>query len=162
MVAGVKYYQDQNKSVTPNPRCCFVIWINICNILQTIVETMSNPKTDRDNSLGTVLDGPAPDIDVEAKAELFDLLGHAHMIPILHEFAFNPGPSRFSDLRNRLDVPQTTLTDRLQELTDSGFLVRRSYDEIPPRVEYTATDKTTDLTPMFEYLCRWAVHHQGD
>ncbi|WP_227779293.1 winged helix-turn-helix transcriptional regulator [Haladaptatus pallidirubidus] len=30
----------------------------------------------------------------------------------------------------------------------------------PPRVEYTATEKTTDLTPMFEYFCRWGVYHQ--
>ncbi|XVH33012.1 winged helix-turn-helix transcriptional regulator [Haloferacaceae archaeon DSL9] len=81
------------------------------------------------------------------------------MIPILHEFESNPGPRRFSELQKKLGIPQTTLTDRLQELTDLGFISRKSYDEIPPRVEYTATEKTADLAPAFEYLCRWGIHH---
>lgn len=107
-----------------------------------------------------MLAGPTPEIDVEEKEELFDLFGRAHVIPILNEFASASDPMRFTDLRSRLDIPPTTLTERLQELTDADFITRRSYDEIPPRVEYSATEKTTDLVPMFEYLCRWAVYHQ--
>lgn len=82
------------------------------------------------------------------------------MISILHEFESDPGPRRFSELQEILDVPSTTLTTRLQELTAEGFITRTSYDEIPLRVEYTATQKTLDLAPMFEYLCRWGVTHE--
>lgn len=119
--------------------------------------------TDADSSseglLAVTFHGPAPEIDVDAKIELFDLLGRAHVVPILHLFASDPGPHRFTDVRDRLGVPPTTLTDRLGELTAAGFLTRRSHDEIPPRVEYTATEQTTDLDPMFEYLCRWGARH---
>lgn len=121
---------------------------------------MSYPDQDAERMLDVTFSGPTPEFNVEAKAELFDFLGQAHMIPILHEFESNPGPRRFSEIQEELEIPPTTLTDRLQELTAFGFITRKSYDEIPPRVEYTATEKTTDLTPMFEYLCRWGVHHQ--
>jgi DNA-binding HxlR family transcriptional regulator len=82
------------------------------------------------------------------------------MIPILHEFESNMGPRRFTELKEKLDVPETTLTERLQELTESGFITRESFDEIPPRVEYSATQKTKDLTPAFEYLSRWGIHYE--
>lgn len=121
---------------------------------------MAYPDQETAELLDVTFTGPTPEFDVEAKADLFDRLGQAHMIPILHEFESNPGPRRFSELEEALEVPPTTLTDRLQELTALGFITRTSYDEIPPRVEYAATEKTTDLTPMFEYLCRWGVHHQ--
>lgn len=121
---------------------------------------MSHPEENTENMLDVTFSGSTPEFDVEAKAELFNQLGQAHMIPILHEFESNPGPRRFSDLQEELEIPPTTLTDRLQELTASEFITRKSYDEIPPRVEYTATEKTTDLTPMFEYLCRWGIYHQ--
>jgi DNA-binding HxlR family transcriptional regulator len=103
---------------------------------------------------------PTPEYDIDRKAVLFKQLGQAHMIPILHEFESNPGPRRFTELKEKLDVPETTLTDRLQELTESGFITRESFDEIPPRVEYTATQKTQDLTPAFEYLSRWGIHYE--
>lgn len=100
-----------------------------------------------------------PVYDIEKKERLFKQLGQAHMIPLLHEFESNSEPRRFSDLKAALEIPETTLTDRLQELTDAGFITRESYDEIPPRVEYTATEKTTDLQPAFEYLSRWGIYY---
>jgi len=116
-----------------------------------------------DASLSTVLkDTATPDIDIEAKTRLFDLLSRAHTIPILHAFAISSDAYRFNELEDRLDVPPTTLTDRLRELTDADFLTRRSYDEIQPRVEYAATEKTVALKPMFEFLCAWAVHYRHD
>ncbi|MFH5801891.1 winged helix-turn-helix transcriptional regulator [Haladaptatus sp. CMAA 1911] len=121
---------------------------------------MSYPDSFPDDSFLTALENtPEPSIDVEAKTQLFTLLGSAHTLPILHEFAFSAEPRRFNELQDRLNVPTTTLTDRLQELTDADFLRRQSYDEIPPRVEYTATEKTTNLKPLFEFLCAWAVYH---
>jgi hypothetical protein len=42
------------------------------------------------------------------------------------------------------NVPKT-LTARLQELVKFGFMVRKSYNEIPPRVDYELTQKGRDL-----------------
>ena len=56
----------------------------------------------------------------------------------------------------------TTLSKRLSELTDAGLLTRRSYDEIPPRVEYEPTAAADDLAPVFIHLYEWASVHDLD
>jgi DNA-binding HxlR family transcriptional regulator len=121
---------------------------------------MTRSEDSPESMLDVSFSTPAPSFDVSNKERLFKQLGQAHMVPILHEFESNPGPRRFSELQEKLEIPQTTLTSRLQELTELGFVSRTSYDEIPPRVEYTATKMTTDLAPAFEYLCRWAAYYE--
>jgi DNA-binding HxlR family transcriptional regulator len=93
-------------------------------------------------------------------AELLDLLGKAHAMAVLSEFAFSEGPLRFSDLEERLDVAPNTLSARLKELTAAGLLDRRAYDEIPPRVEYTPTEKAGALFPVFAHLHHWAMEYE--
>ena len=117
----------------------------------------SNP--DSKDILDVTFSTPTPEYDGDRKAALFELLGQAHMIPLLHEFESRTEPHRFSELRERLDAPETTLTDRLRQLTELGFVTRTQYDEIPPRVEYTATEKTLALAPAFEYLSRWGIYY---
>jgi DNA-binding HxlR family transcriptional regulator len=92
-------------------------------------------------------------------AELLDLLGKVHAMSILGAFAFAEGPLRFGDLESDLGVPPNTLSTRLRELTDAGLLTRRAYDEIPPRVEYTPTEKAEALFPVFAHLHHWAVEY---
>lgn len=93
-------------------------------------------------------------------AELLDLLGKAHAMAVLSAFAFAEGPLRFSELEDQLGISPNTLTERLKELTAAGLLDRRSYDEIPPRVEYTATERAEDLFPVFAHLHHWAIEHE--
>jgi DNA-binding HxlR family transcriptional regulator len=95
-------------------------------------------------------------------AELLDLLGKAHAMAVLSEFAFAEGPLRFSDLEAALDVAPNTLSTRLQELTAAGLLDREAYDEVPPRVEYTPTPKAAALFPVFAHLHHWAIEHDLD
>jgi DNA-binding HxlR family transcriptional regulator len=92
-------------------------------------------------------------------ADLLDLLGRAHAMEILSAFAFAEEPLRFSDLEGRLGVAPNTLSARLSELTDAGLLDREAYDEIPPRVEYTPTDRAETLFPVFAHLHHWAMEH---
>ena len=93
-------------------------------------------------------------------AELLDLLGKAHTMAVLSEFAFAEGPLRFSDLEAELGIAPNTLSTRLGELTDAGLLERDAYDEVPPRVEYTPTAKAESLFPAFAHLHHWAIDHE--
>ncbi|WP_440989497.1 winged helix-turn-helix transcriptional regulator [Haloarchaeobius baliensis] len=95
----------------------------------------------------------------ETVATLLDLLGKAHTMAVLSTFAFTDGPLRFSDLEAELDIAPNTLSARLQELTEAGLLDRTAYDEIPPRVEYTPTEKAEALFPVFAHLHHWAIEH---
>ena len=92
-------------------------------------------------------------------AELLDLLGKTHTMAVLSAFAFAEGALRFSDLETELDVAPNTLSTRLQDLTEAGLLDREAYDEVPPRVEYTPTEKAQSLFPVFAYLHHWAIEH---
>jgi DNA-binding HxlR family transcriptional regulator len=93
-------------------------------------------------------------------AELLDLLGKAHTMAVLSEFAFAEGALRFSDLEAELGVAPNTLSTRLRELTEAGLLERDAYDEVPPRVEYTPTAKAESLFPVFAHLHHWAIEHE--
>lgn len=90
-------------------------------------------------------------------AELFAVLGQPHTLEILHVFEASAGAAlRFSELEARLRISPKTLSQRLKTLVEAGFLARRAYNEIPPRVEYQPTAKTEELGELFSALDRWA------
>lgn len=91
--------------------------------------------------------------------ELFQVLGKAHMLDVLHIFHSDPTPHRFVDIQERLRLSPNTLSERLRDLVDSGLLTRTAYNEIPPRVDYQATEKALALAPVFESLQAWATEH---
>ena len=97
--------------------------------------------------------------DNETMSKLLNLLGKKHTIVILHQFATGEGPLRFSDLEEAVDIAPNTLSNRLGELTEVGLLTRQAYNEIPPRVEYNATEKAKELAPVFWYLATWTDRH---
>src|SRR5437764_15485780 len=72
------------------------------------------------------------------------------------------GPRRFCELERSLEgISPRTLSLRLRALEDCGVLARRTYPEVPPRVEYCLTDKGSALVPLIEdmrsYGERWRV-----
>ncbi|MFC5368351.1 winged helix-turn-helix transcriptional regulator [Salinirubrum litoreum] len=95
-------------------------------------------------------------------ADLLTLLGRAHTMAILRVFADESGPLRFSEIESALGISPNTLSERLKELTATGLLTRSAYNEIPPRVEYAATDRAEALFPVFGHLADWARSHELD
>jgi DNA-binding HxlR family transcriptional regulator len=70
------------------------------------------------------------------------------------------GPRRFTELRRRMPgITQKMLTQQLRDLERDGFLERRVYAEVPPRVEYTATPLTRTLRPVLLAMHEWAAEH---
>src|SRR5581483_3859699 len=67
------------------------------------------------------------------------------------------GTRRFSDLRDRLDIPRAVLTARLAALVEAGILQRRPY--APGRYEYVPTDKGVALWPVIHALMEWGERH---
>ncbi len=90
-----------------------------------------------------------------AVRDTFRLLAKAHMLDILHEFVNHEGPLRFNDLQGALGLSPNTLSARLKDLTEAGFITRTSYNTIPPRVDYETTAKTDGLCTVFEALHNW-------
>lgn len=64
---------------------------------------------------------------------------------------------RYSELRNEMgNITDAVLTSTLKELIANDIVNRKSYDEIPPRVEYMLTDKGRSVVPILQSICRWA------
>lgn len=89
--------------------------------------------------------------------DLFKLLGRSHVMRILYLFLKeDPQPHRFVDIQRRLELSPNTLTERLADLVAAGLLTRTAYNEIPPRVDYQATQKARELEPVFASLVEWS------
>lgn len=70
------------------------------------------------------------------------------------------GPVRFNALRKLIpDISQKMLTSTLRTLEVDGYVNRKVYAEIPPRVEYSLTDLGTSLMPHLGSLIRWALEN---
>lgn len=98
----------------------------------------------------------------EADAEVADLLallGKRHTLELLYVFARDPGPWRFGELETGLGLSPTTLSLRLSECVEAGFLERQVHDEHPPRVEYVATERAEALKPAFTHLYRFVTEY---
>ena len=68
-----------------------------------------------------------------------------------------PGPSRFSELADELEVvSDRVLSERLKELEQAGIVTRRVIPEPPIRVEYTLTEKGQALGPILDAIETWS------
>jgi DNA-binding HxlR family transcriptional regulator len=66
------------------------------------------------------------------------------------------GRSRFCELERSLDgISPRTLSLRLRALEQEGIIERRTYPEVPPRVEYRLTQKGRALVPLIEQMRRY-------
>lgn len=66
-------------------------------------------------------------------------------------------PLRYSVLRREMsNITDAVLASTLKDLIADEMIERRSYDEIPPRVEYTLTEKGRSVVPILQSICRWS------
>lgn len=63
---------------------------------------------------------------------------------------------RFGELAARINViSRKVLTDQLREMESDGLVIREEFKEIPPRVEYSLTEKGLALLPILYQLEEW-------
>lgn len=77
------------------------------------------------------------------------------------------GNCRFCELERSLEgISPRTLSLRLRALEDEGIVERRTYPEVPPRVEYALTAKGEALVPLIDdmraYGTRWLLEEAGE
>src|SRR4051794_30885060 len=72
------------------------------------------------------------------------------------------GRSRFCELERSLGgISPRTLSLRLRALEERGMVARHTYPEVPPRVEYSLTDKGMALVPLIEDMRRYGREYLG-
>lgn len=69
---------------------------------------------------------------------------------------------RFGELAVRISViSRKVLTDQLREMETDGLVIREEFKEIPPRVEYSLTEKGLALLPILHLLEEWEAKYQN-
>jgi DNA-binding HxlR family transcriptional regulator len=104
----------------------------------------------------TTLNRPgAPDGHVCGIDAAMEVIGGKWKVLIL--WALHERPHRrFGELRRLLPgVTEKVLASHLREMEADGIVHRTSYDEVPPRVEYSLTENGAALNAALEPLAAW-------
>lgn len=67
---------------------------------------------------------------------------------------------RYSSIKRKLgDITNVMLSQSLKELEASRLVHREQYNEVPPRVEYTLTEKGKSILPALAQVAKWAAEN---
>ncbi|NJM07416.1 helix-turn-helix transcriptional regulator [Candidatus Gracilibacteria bacterium] len=70
------------------------------------------------------------------------------------------GTKRFNELRRMMpNVTQQMLTTQLRELERDGIVHRKVYAEVPPKVEYSLTERGRSLEPILLAMLAWGEEY---
>ena len=70
---------------------------------------------------------------------------------------------RFGEYKKRLPkITNSVLTSSLRNLEAWGLITRTQYNEIPPRLEYTPTEKGMSLLPVCYEIIKWGADDSLD
>ncbi len=68
---------------------------------------------------------------------------------------------RFNELRRYLKkVSDKTLSNNLKELETDRLIIRKEYPQIPPKVEYSLSDRGRSLMTVLDQLCVWGENNR--
>lgn len=87
-------------------------------------------------------------------AGAMEIIGNKWTALILRDL--KNGPRRFSELEKSVgNINPRTLSQRLDDLEAHGIITKQTFAEVPPRCEYTLTDKGMDLMPVLRQMAEW-------
>ena len=98
------------------------------------------------------------DIDNCPVAATIRVIGGKWKVIILYLISYDI--KRFGEMHSRISgISKKTLTEQLRELEADGIIRREVFAEIPPRVEYSITEKGLTLRPIILSMSEWGMKH---
>lgn len=83
--------------------------------------------------------------------------------PLILDKLIRKGTLRFNQIIKEINqVSQRTLTNQLRELEADGLINRKVYPEVPPKVEYSITEKGKSLEQILYLMCEWGEKNIDD
>jgi DNA-binding HxlR family transcriptional regulator len=102
--------------------------------------------------------GQCNDYDDCPVTSTMEVIGGKWKPVILYNLTF--GKRRFGELSVRIPkITRKVLTEQLKELERDGLVLREYYKEIPPRVEYSLTNKSKSLVKVFQEIANWGTEN---
>ena len=91
-----------------------------------------------------------------------ELLSGKWRTHIIYELCKHPS-MRFGELKKAYPhITNTMLTNTLRDLESLGIVYREQFNEIPPHVEYSLTEKGKALLPVFFEISKWGEENLGE
>ncbi len=98
--------------------------------------------------------------EVNPNCPIRNILSHISdkwSLVVIYTLSKEERPMRFNALqRENPDISQKVLTSTLRTLENDGLVKRKVYAEVPPRVEYSLTERAQSLLPYINNLIAWA------
>ncbi|MGL5329592.1 MAG: winged helix-turn-helix transcriptional regulator [Peptostreptococcaceae bacterium] len=83
--------------------------------------------------------------------------------PLILYFLIENGTKRFGEIKYFINhTSHKTLTNQLRELEGDNLISRTVYPTVPPKVEYSITEKGMSLYPILESMCEWGAKNLDD
>ena len=102
--------------------------------------------------------GPTPRMNCAVDATMSVIEGRWKTVILCK--LYRNGPMRFNQLMKEIDgVSPRILTKQLKEMEADGVVKRTSYPEIPPRVEYSITERGESLAPILKAMAEWGLEN---
>ena len=71
------------------------------------------------------------------------------------------GVVRYGEIKRYLgEISHKMLDSTLKELEADDLVKRKEYDQLPPKVEYSLTERGQSLIPLLDGLCAWGENHK--
>ena len=71
------------------------------------------------------------------------------------------GVVRFNEIQRYIGgISYKTLSANLKELEADGLVHREEYPQIPPKVEYSLTERGKSMIPLLDGMCEWGDKHR--
>lgn len=71
------------------------------------------------------------------------------------------GVVRFNEMKKYIgSISYKTLSSTLKELEADGLVHREEYPQIPPKVEYSLTERGKSLIPILDQMCTWGEQNR--
>ena len=103
------------------------------------------------------------EIDYKTKKELCSFCLAQKMIKgkwkMLIFWHLQKGNVRFNELNRLIPTTPTTLSRQLKELENDGVIIRKVYDVVPPKVEYSLSDIGKEFQPVMESMKNWGTSY---
>lgn len=88
------------------------------------------------------------------------LIGDKWKVLILRDL--RTGTKRFGELKKSVTgISQKVLTSNLRSMEENGLLTRKVFPEVPPRVEYSLTERGESMFPILDVMEKWGTEYKN-
>lgn len=89
------------------------------------------------------------------------VLSGKYKMTVMYWLSIHMPTMRFNELKRRIGtISFRTLSLTLKEMETDGLVIRKEYPQVPPKVEYSLSEKGKSLIPILDDMCEWGVEHR--